>query len=461
MQLLIAARLSRAGDGAGIETQDEDARTWAEANGHEVIGIAADDGVSGKVHPRSRPQLGPWLTDPRLITRYEGIVAAKADRISRSWFDVPEMRKWAEDTGKTLFVVQRNLQWPAPGDPYMNRAWNDATATANEEWELTSQRYRRKHQWLRDNGYLVGRPPFGYRVSCEHCGEVVCGCSLKCKHHMYLVPVNELMPYVVSMFEKCLAGFSLSQIAAWLDSQGIPSPQGGRWSDKSVSQILRNATYTGKRKNSGSLVVEPMITSAMQKSVIRKLESSPRKRGAAKGSAMLTGVIYCWRCSGTMYRKALPRKDRVINVYWCSSKCGTMVPLDKADELASTLLMTAIGREPMMRTVIIPGHGQEEIELIEEQIRNLDLDAPDYDAQHASLRARRRHLLTLRSVPDRIVDEPTGETIGENWRKLDSDGKRQRLRAAGIRVYADKDLFWVLSVKTNSVSVAKTGWAEA
>jgi len=43
MRLILAARLSRLSDGqTGIETQDEDAREWAEANGHIIIAVAAD-----------------------------------------------------------------------------------------------------------------------------------------------------------------------------------------------------------------------------------------------------------------------------------------------------------------------------------------------------------------------------------------------------------------------------------
>ena len=44
MDLLLAARLSqeRGGSQTGIETQDQDARAWAERNGHRIIAVAAD-----------------------------------------------------------------------------------------------------------------------------------------------------------------------------------------------------------------------------------------------------------------------------------------------------------------------------------------------------------------------------------------------------------------------------------
>jgi hypothetical protein len=43
VRLVLAARLSQNHDGqTGIETQDQDARAWAERNGYEIIAVAAD-----------------------------------------------------------------------------------------------------------------------------------------------------------------------------------------------------------------------------------------------------------------------------------------------------------------------------------------------------------------------------------------------------------------------------------
>ena len=43
--------------------------------------------------------------------------------------------------------------------------WELGATGAREKWEKTSRRYLRMQKWLRDNGYLVGRPPYGYRVA--------------------------------------------------------------------------------------------------------------------------------------------------------------------------------------------------------------------------------------------------------------------------------------------------------
>ena len=108
MDVIIAARLSQLKAGAGqsgIESQDIDAREWAEEEGHSVIATVADH-ASGTKPMHKRPNLGAWVTDPGLMDRYQGIVAAKQDRLSRAaWRDEGDLRRWAEDNGKVSDLV--------------------------------------------------------------------------------------------------------------------------------------------------------------------------------------------------------------------------------------------------------------------------------------------------------------------------------------------------------------------
>jgi len=63
MKVIITARLSQklAGKGqGGIESQDVDAREWAEDQGHEVVGTVPDT-ASGTKAMWQRPNLKPWL----------------------------------------------------------------------------------------------------------------------------------------------------------------------------------------------------------------------------------------------------------------------------------------------------------------------------------------------------------------------------------------------------------------
>src|SRR6266581_845474 len=113
MKLVQAARLSRLGDAStGLDKQDDAANRYAVIGGHEIIGTAADADVSGNTDPFKRPELGPWISDPKRIRTYDGIVAATLDRLGRNARHLARMRDWAEDNGKKIIVISPALQWP-------------------------------------------------------------------------------------------------------------------------------------------------------------------------------------------------------------------------------------------------------------------------------------------------------------------------------------------------------------
>ena len=165
MRVLIAARLSKKKDkqaGHGIETQDERAREWAELGGHTVVGVAADT-ASGIVAPWNRKNLKPWVTDPVRMASYDAIVAYKMDRLSRAgWRDESDIRRWAEDNGKKLIIVD-GPQWP-PRDDGDRWAWEAMAIKARKEWESIQERVVRSQTAIRANGALHGKAGYGHAI---------------------------------------------------------------------------------------------------------------------------------------------------------------------------------------------------------------------------------------------------------------------------------------------------------
>jgi hypothetical protein len=122
---LVAARLSRMsrkdrerGDDLvnSIQTQDRRAAEWAQAEGHTIAAVTRDRNVSGAMPPWERPDLGKWLTDPARLVQYDGIVAYTVDRLSREYYDLAWLRKWAETNHKKLYVIKERLRWPDSRD---------------------------------------------------------------------------------------------------------------------------------------------------------------------------------------------------------------------------------------------------------------------------------------------------------------------------------------------------------
>lgn len=450
MRLLIAARLSQARKGqTGIDTQDIDARAWAEANGHEIVGIAADK-ISGRVSPFKRPNLGPWLTDPKLMAQYDGVLGSKMDRLTRGrdW----HTREWAETNGKKLVLATPSLIWPPePGDIATPIIWDTLVNVASGEWENTSQRYRRMQASLKDSGFLVGRPMFGLNVI-----------PVPGTEHSTLAPDPALVPYVKGMVERALNGDSLSSIGAWLESEGITPPDSEVWSPKSVSQILRNPCLIGRRttdRGKGKTVLRfaPIIDAATFTKLQAKLDSNPKRRGAVSSDpAMLTGVIYCAKCKGVMHRRrsVTKRKDGsryVYEGYRCDgtprqpSTCRNMIPQADTDAKVNEWFTAGpVSNEQRIETIVIPGTGhQDELEQNARDIADLDIDAPSYDARLAELRAERKRLQSLPGEADRIEHRFTDQTVREFWLSLSTAERRAFLLDHGIRVFASRE-YWNL-----------------
>jgi DNA invertase Pin-like site-specific DNA recombinase len=449
MRVIIAARLSQESEGqTGIDTQDEDAQEWAENEGHEVIETIADK-KSGTVAMWDRPKLRPWVTQVDLMAKYDGIVAAKQDRLSReAWADEVRLRLWAEANGKTLFIVDRNMKWPPASEDDVSR-WNDGADQARREWVNTSKRYKRMQRKLRDAGYLTNRPPFGYRVSCAEPCDID---SPRCRtHHKMMVPDLALTDIVREIFERCASnGQPLSVVASWLDSLGIHPKYGAAWSPKTLSRMIRNRAYMGQYQDGEGrtiLEVKPIVDAKLWTAANKHLDNTKRgRRGPAAGKpALLTGVIFCARCGAPMYRILPPGRDRGYS-YRCAGHlpnrkgCGNLVSLDATDVLATNMLASADA--PWTEQKLAPGHNYDaELDGIKLAIRDLaaradELSDAEYDAELKSLRAERDRLKSLDAVPDSVETVETGETVGEHWTRLDRNGRRAMLRAE-VKFYAD------------------------
>ena len=439
MRILVAARLSQLADGqTGLDTQDAQATAWAAANGHTIVHVAADR-KSGTSQPWERPKLRPWVTEDAKLAQYDAVLAYRFDRLSRGDNQsTNQIEAWAHDHRKQLLTVD-GLVFPCEGADGIR--WDVVKRIAHEEWLKTSERYTRMQAYLVGEGKLTGRPPFGYQVAPAEGG------------HKTLIPTDEGRTYVPQIYQRCIDGESLASIAKWLDSEGVKPVSGKRWWPKSIGDILRCTTYTGRRQDASGktiLRVEALVDSVTFRLAGEALDSRP-KRGPtnAANASLLSGYLLCYRCDNSpMYRVMCGGARGAKSAYYrCSGRgtqrkgCGNMVRADAADELMNAV-MSGLTR-PEIDETLVPGHDHAaELEDIKLEMRELaarDLTDAQYDAELARLRAERDRLASLPSIPDRWERRPTGRTYGEAWQSLDLAGRRAWLRdLARFTVYGDK-----------------------
>jgi DNA invertase Pin-like site-specific DNA recombinase len=429
MQLVALARLSQYGDGkTGIDTQDEDDRSYAAQHGHTIVHMAADH-ISGRVPPSKRKNAGRWLNDPNLIAMYDGILVSKIDRLTRhrDW----DMRQWAEEHGKKIIVVNPELIWPPePGDIATPLVWDNLMNVANAEWEATSQRWRRMQKAKRDQKSFVGKPPYGYRIV------KIDGTSIKT-----LEPDLETAPIVKSLFQMYDQGMSIYQIVGWLNENGVRSPQGQvkGWQHNTVRRILQNPSTIGRIRYKGQTVlrVQPLVEPELFNRVSGLIKTRATRGPGRKDTALLTGMLFCDNGS-PMYRQ----RARSDYFYYCNHGCPAgsrlMVKVSQLDSIVDGLIIE-VGDQTHIITVVTAGDDhKDEIDRIRLEIRDLDPEADDYDARLTELR---EELKNLRSLPStrKVEQKPSGKTIGEVWQSLDTAGKRRFLQDAGAKFYVSRD----------------------
>lgn len=247
-----------------------------------------------------------------------------------------------------------------------------------------------------------------------------------------------------------LAGRSLRQLCAYLDAQGVPTRRGGAWVPKTLSDVLRNPVLSGRRVDGNGrtiLRVPPILDGDTWRKLQAEMDHRATKKGAVRaGAPMLGGVVVCRDCGGPMYRLRAQnvRKDgtKQYNVYYrcwgtdtAPSKCKNMYPLEELDAWLDRRMARI--KLPRYEIVVSPGHGYEdEIYEVERDLRELDLDAPDYDERHAALRAERARLRALPATPDTVERRKTGQSIGQYWVTLETgEDKRAFLVKHGVKVY--------------------------
>jgi hypothetical protein len=447
--VIVLARKSQKVKGrvtTSIESQDEDARYWAEEQGLNVVATVPDI-ASGKKAMWQRPNAKPWVTQSDLMVKYQGIVASKHDRLSRAdWQDENELREWAEKNHVALFLVEKDLRWPPrPGVQYNDDVdnWNRTAGDSNREWNNTSRRWRRGHKQRASNNQLSGKAPFGYRITGVNCGQSPCRCFENGEDDPKTLTIFEPEAVIVrDVVTRYLAGESTEQLC-----KDYP-----RWVPSSLARFLRNPAIAGRRMNKEGKTVlryDGIITWQVHEQLVARLDSRAYRKGISPANTyMLTGIISCDSGHAMYGDKGGGQWTRYACRY-----CGFGARVDLADAIVTEAVLEGYGDEPRMIKRIIPGKNhfdeiavlrQDRDEVQAEMDKAMDRgdDPTPYQARYMEINADIRTLTNLdkeHPQPDSIGWIKNGKTIAQHWESLDNAGRRDWLRENGWKVTAVKD----------------------
>ena len=460
--VIVLARKSKKVKGraqTSIESQDEDARDWAEDQGLNVVATVPDI-ASGKKAMWDRPNTKPWVTQPDLMAKYQGIVSAKMDRWTRAdWYLEAMIRMWAEKNHIALILVEKNLRWPPRQGEHYNddvSAWNREAENANREWNNTSRRYKRANQQLISDNFVTGRAPYGYRLMGAICQQVPCRCYEQDKDDHKILTKHESEARIMrEIVDRYLAGETLIVIASDLNRRGVPGAvfrgKTGTFSDRTLAKWLRNPALAGRRMDNYGKPeserktihrYEGIITWDEHLQLVARLDSRAHRTGISPANVyMLSGILADE--SGRSMRGHCARGGRRKHPYYYYYIPGFMIRMDLADRDINEALLDMFGDWPYLEHRIIPGgNNRDKIDRLRRDRNELDDLAEGYDEKVAAINAQIREL----DRQDRDEPKPdipkwmdTGKTIEQHWKSLTPAQRRDWLKANGWKVTAVKD----------------------
>jgi site-specific DNA recombinase len=415
-RVLGGARLSRETDAStSIERQTEQITLTTQVRGDELIQITTDTDISGAISPFAREGLGPWLIDPEKIAKWDILMVAKIDRLTRSLKDFANLIEWLDANGKVLVSVSESIDLStSTGRMFCNLL----VLFAEFERERIGERRREAGVKMRENGWWQGgQAPYGF-------------VPVKVESHWELREDPTQSGIVYRMAREVIQGKARRAIGRDLTKDGIPTPKNAKeWGERTITKIL-----------TAEVSVLDDETREQVNSALTKTKVPWTKRGDV---ATLLNVAFC-PCGEPLYARRWVHKPsgKLYEYYGCAVKCGLPnVPMQALDDgislyFTSSDIPATYADYPVYRKIETKGKSpKSELATIERKMDSLDKDADDYIAQLTELSAERKRLQAQMSTPGSTRYEQIPDaTVKDVWPQLDSEAKRELLIETGIKI---------------------------
>ena len=211
----------QAENGVSLDAQAAKIRGHCKVNGWRCVEVVRDDGYSAK--DLRRPGLARILTDLQgKGRRFDGIVVAKLDRLTRSVRDLIRLTELLLKQHIALVSIQEAVDTStATGKMFYT------LVTVISEWErgVIGERTKEALAHKRRNGERIGVIPYGFTLA---------------RNRKTLEEVPDETKVIAQIRHKReRLHLSFARIATDLNTKGIPAKQGGRWQPATVHSILR------------------------------------------------------------------------------------------------------------------------------------------------------------------------------------------------------------------------------
>ena len=339
------------------------ARLYAEARGWHVATLYDLSGVSGKTvmeHPEAKRMLADVASGA--IT---GLIFSKLARLARNTKELLDFAERFREHNADLISLQESIDTSSPAGRLF---YTMIAAMAQWEREEISERISASVPIRAKLGKNIGgQASYGYEWK-----------DGKLSPHPEEAPVRKLL------YDLFIEHRHKRRVARILNERGYRTRSGAKWSDTTVTRLLRDTTaigvhranYTRSQGRGKRAVVKPkgewvlrdvpaIISEATWQRANALLDA--QREGWSRGrpaERLFGGLLWC-ACGKKMYLKPPSPK------YVCRS-CGRRIPMDDLEEVFRSELQSFFLSDDDIRTFL--DQDDAEIAAKEEQARILELE---------------------------------------------------------------------------------------
>lgn len=223
----------QATEGQSLNDQRERIEAYAKAHGYRLVGIEADEGLSGKTAD-NRPGLQRAL---RAVCRERGVlVVVKLDRLARSTRDAIELVEQIDGCGADLASITEQIDTATAQGRFVYRLF---ASLGELEREQIAERTRAALAFRRAHGMKLGSARPGHwqgREDRRKAGAAAGSAIAAANRRAERAPVyTEVGPVAAELRGQ---GLSLRAVAAELNRRGLTTPRGADWHGTQVARLL-------------------------------------------------------------------------------------------------------------------------------------------------------------------------------------------------------------------------------
>lgn len=416
--------------GLSIEAQTTALQAWAKQNGHKVVGLYVDSGISARKPASKRPELQRLLED---VQAGEGelIAFTKLDR----WF-----RNIAEYYKVQEILEKHNVSWKTIQEDYDTASAsgrlkvNIMLSVAQDEADRTGERIKFVLEDKAQRGEVIsGKVPLGYKIE---------------NKKMAIDP--QTAPIAQDIFQQYTVLRSIRALREYVMKQ-----HGIVYAHTSLRTMMKNQRYIGRAHGQDDFC--PPLIDPEQFDLCQKLMMQRGQRNIVRSERvyLFTGLVRCAECGNKLSAHAVANKyiyyrcTRYDKLHLCPHKKRTselvlekwlLENLVSSYEEQNLLMRQAIQKAPK----VDEGKIKRKMEKLKDLYLNDLIDRDTYEADYTALRDELRKAHSPSARPPKPIDTKEIETILQVYKSLSkSEQKELWSRIIGEIVITNEDEFFV------------------